>query len=1068
MSMGKIVVELELKDGNFSGRILRNGKAIRDFTRILQGTSAGLDTMDRKTTRLLPKLRDLTTVVGLGASAFHNIKAATFDWMASIVQTNAELERLRMLLAGMSSGTETERFRKSGEDFQFLIESVKSAPFALNEVANTFVKFKSVGLDPTDGSMRSLLDAIAQFGGTDQVLHRATVAIQQMAGKGVISMEELRQQLGEAIPNAIPLMAEALNMSVGDMVENISKGAIESDEALRRLFDRFEMHMGGASERMMTTVTGMLARLRTEWTLFIQKIGNSEYFDRVKVNLEKMIDYFQDGSMDLWAERIGRALAAFVDGLVAVIKFANDYATALKSVIKFGLMAFAAFKVRNLIVSLATFTTGLIATGNAAAGAALHLNNFAFKSNLVAIRAGIAARATTGMAGAMTALGGPVGVAVSLIATVGMAFLSMSSEAEEAMDRIKESISGISDEQLQLIDQRILEMQTRLTNLRSQDPGRVRGGPEAQLRAKELHNQRIVDLEKELNDVLLRTEEAREENSRTSNERQRRAAERYFRDRIADLKSAWSKTNAAIVLEKRNSGGDMSNDTFANLLKDNDLELFKGKAEALKGLIRDANRDMHTLSGRQAEEAGARLKAFRDLAQDVDRAIIDASARETYVVNDTKADDAAAKAAADRLISLHDKLRAKLAGSRAELGNVNDELAEFNQMLLDGKFGKAKIIDQKMVQDIRSMIPELSTLEDRVKSLKEARERLATVTLNTARADGILIEKIQDLNVELAGGDSIRSNAARKFEVLRDELWSLAEVAGITSGEIIAALDAIDAAAAKQSRADSLKSATEYKEETDSIISGFGRQREAIIATHELKMGVAREALQAARADAETNKELISELTRYMIAETEKLRLDLRSPMELLNEEWQDITKQMGDTWANWAKEATEALVDFVETGKFSFSSLVSSIIKDLLRLAIQKAVTGPIFQALSGAFTSGAGSSSSSYASAGNPHIEKYADGGIANRPQLAVFGEGSMAEAFVPLPDGKTIPVSMNKSSAAEVSVNVINQSGQDVHAEERGRRVDGSKMVLDVVLTAMNKPGAFRDSMKSAVRK
>ena len=40
---------------------------------------------------------------------------------------------------------------------------------------------------------------------------------------------------------------------------------------------------------------------------------------------------------------------------------------------------------------------------------------------------------------------------------------------------------------------------------------------------------------------------------------------------------------------------------------------------------------------------------------------------------------------------------------------------------------------------------------------------------------------------------------------------------------------------------------------------------------------------------------------------------------------------------------------------------------------------------------------------------MESYASGGIANSPQLAVFGEGGGAEAFVPLPDGRSIPVSL-----------------------------------------------------------
>jgi hypothetical protein len=47
-----------------------------------------------------------------------------------------------------------------------------------------------------------------------------------------------------------------------------------------------------------------------------------------------------------------------------------------------------------------------------------------------------------------------------------------------------------------------------------------------------------------------------------------------------------------------------------------------------------------------------------------------------------------------------------------------------------------------------------------------------------------------------------------------------------------------------------------------------------------------------------------------------------------------------------------------------------------------------------------------------------KYATGGIASSPQIAIFGESSGNEAFVPLPDGKTIPVSINSSEISKGS--------------------------------------------------
>jgi hypothetical protein len=41
---------------------------------------------------------------------------------------------------------------------------------------------------------------------------------------------------------------------------------------------------------------------------------------------------------------------------------------------------------------------------------------------------------------------------------------------------------------------------------------------------------------------------------------------------------------------------------------------------------------------------------------------------------------------------------------------------------------------------------------------------------------------------------------------------------------------------------------------------------------------------------------------------------------------------------------------------------------------------------------------------------LRRYAGGGVASSPQMAIYGEGSGPEAYVPLPDGRSIPVRMS----------------------------------------------------------
>jgi hypothetical protein len=66
---------------------------------------------------------------------------------------------------------------------------------------------------------------------------------------------------------------------------------------------------------------------------------------------------------------------------------------------------------------------------------------------------------------------------------------------------------------------------------------------------------------------------------------------------------------------------------------------------------------------------------------------------------------------------------------------------------------------------------------------------------------------------------------------------------------------------------------------------------------------------------------------------------------------------------------------------------------------------------------------------SAGPTPLQRYARGGVARSPQLAMFGEGSRPEAYVPLPDGRSIPVTMSNGggNVNNISVNVAIEGGQ-----------------------------------------
>jgi lambda family phage tail tape measure protein len=148
-----------------------------------------------------------------------------------------------------------------------------------------------------------------------------------------------------------------------------------------------------------------------------------------------------------------------------------------------------------------------------------------------------------------------------------------------------------------------------------------------------------------------------------------------------------------------------------------------------------------------------------------------------------------------------------------------------------------------------------------------------------------------------------------------------------------------------------------------------------------------------------------------------------------------ELTKNLGASLGNTFMGLADVVAEFVTTGKASFADFTRSVLADLTKIFVRAAFfytlksllpggsfLGKLFGFEKGGIMTGDGPMS----------LKRYANGGIANSPQLAMFGEGSRPEAYVPLPDGRTIPVTMNNGAGG---TNVI------VNVDAKGTSVQGN---------------------------
>lgn len=136
-----------------------------------------------------------------------------------------------------------------------------------------------------------------------------------------------------------------------------------------------------------------------------------------------------------------------------------------------------------------------------------------------------------------------------------------------------------------------------------------------------------------------------------------------------------------------------------------------------------------------------------------------------------------------------------------------------------------------------------------------------------------------------------------------------------------------------------------------------------------------------------------------------------------------------------------DTLTEFIQTGKFQFADFTRSILNDISAMLVRAALVAPIargIMGLGGGLSATAGAASANTAGAfanvgvaadggisgpfSNVPLKKYASGGIARSPQLSLFGEAG-PEAYVPLPDGRNIPVKMEGGSGGVTVMQTIN---------------------------------------------
>ena len=209
--------------------------------------------------------------------------------------------------------------------------------------------------------------------------------------------------------------------------------------------------------------------------------------------------------------------------------------------------------------------------------------------------------------------------------------------------------------------------------------------------------------------------------------------------------------------------------------------------------------------------------------------------------------------------------------------------------------------------------------------------------------------------------------------------------------------------------------------------------------------------------------------------------------LEVVN--YGDLAKSTFDSTMSSINSSFTSHLEAMATGTESFGKglknifkdITNSIIKMLVNLSFQQYVQ-PKLQSLFGGVVSGIGAIGagrggvSSFASGGSfssaftgNSFGKFASGGIApagmtlvgeNGPELLQFNSSHR------IYNASQTRKMIGGEGANKVTVNIINQSGQQLDSQQQETKFDGEQMIVDVVVSSlMTNKGGMRDAIKAA---
>jgi tape measure domain-containing protein len=248
--------------------------------------SGQLDRFQNKVTGVFRSIVNLPNIlVGTGAAL------AVKSFLAADMQLEAMENRLSAAVG---------KFTDSAEELKYLRQEADRVGIRFTDLATSYSGFAAattragISVEKTRQIFKEISETAVSLKLSPERVKLVFTALEQMASKGVVSMEELRRQLGDSFPAAMEIGARAMNMGTQEFNKLVSTGTLLSAEFLPRFSKQVREELGGSFDVSREQLQANLARMSNAFFDLRQAAGEAlspianEILEKLKVKMGEL------------------------------------------------------------------------------------------------------------------------------------------------------------------------------------------------------------------------------------------------------------------------------------------------------------------------------------------------------------------------------------------------------------------------------------------------------------------------------------------------------------------------------------------------------------------------------------------------------------------------------------------------------------------------------------------------------------------------------------------------------------------------------------------------------------